>query len=111
MGSFQGGGSGKARDHLGRLRLAVIPDLKATTGHDFNIHHVTPGSTVYTHGSPSLARVHDQVRSDALSPNFHAVIAGAVSSRMVPYVAWFPLNLPGAFSAEGRRFDSCQGMS
>ena len=43
----------------GRLRLAVIPDLKATTVLGFLTPNVTPGSTVYTDGYPSFARMHE----------------------------------------------------
>lgn len=32
----------------GRLRMAVIPDFKATTLSGFIQHHIAPGSTIYT---------------------------------------------------------------
>lgn len=38
----------------GRLRMAVIPDFKATTLRAFITQHVTPGSTIYTDGLKSF---------------------------------------------------------
>jgi transposase-like protein len=34
----------------GRIRMAVIPDFKATTINDFLNHNVAPGSTIFTDG-------------------------------------------------------------
>ena len=38
----------------GRIRMAVIPDFKATTLGGFIKEHVTPGSTIYTDGLKRL---------------------------------------------------------
>ena len=39
----------------GRIRMAVIPDFKATTLGGFIKEHVTPGSTIYTDGLKTFA--------------------------------------------------------
>lgn len=43
----------------GRLRMAVIPDFKATTLNAFIKQHVAPGSTIYTDGLKSFTGLED----------------------------------------------------
>ena len=43
----------------GRLRMAVLPNLQATTVLGFLTRNVAPSSTVYTDGYPAFARLHE----------------------------------------------------
>src|SRR5947208_793310 len=43
----------------GRIRMAVIPDFKATTINNFLIQNVAPGSTIFTDGLKTFTDLHE----------------------------------------------------